>query len=350
MVRKGMSVMVLTIIVAACSLLYEFVLMYASTILLGEAIFYNTIIIGIYLCSLGIGALFAEKIASKKNILAYVELILSIVGSLSVLIIFWVASTSIKLRIIWSQHLYDMSIGSLFQNIASSPLSLTQLFLVSSIPTMFLVIFFAVFIGILSGIELPLLMKMGKQKGMKKEVSRVLFADYIGSFIASIIFPFFLLPKLTIFQISFIVGGINLCAALYLFSKHHSKKALVLVSIIGLMIIFLFIFEPQLREEIDKQMYYHGDGTVILESEQTKYQKISLVQSEDGYKTSLYLNSYLQFTYLSDNSSKKTMFSDLVKIDAHHEVLVHTPLTLSKQKDVVVILGGGDGGGLRLWL
>ena len=65
-------------------------------------------------------------------------------------------------------------------------------------------------IGVLVGLELPLLMRIIKdQLDFKELVSRVLTFDYIGALLASILFPLVLVPKLGLVRSSLAFGLLN---------------------------------------------------------------------------------------------------------------------------------------------
>ena len=78
-------------------------------------------------------------------------------------------------------------------------------------------------IGLLSGLEVPMLLRILKDKLEFKELlSQVLSLDYIGSLIASLLFPLFFVPYLGLIRTSAFFGFVNVLVAigfLYLFLR-----------------------------------------------------------------------------------------------------------------------------------
>src|SRR5436190_428378 len=69
---------------------------------------------------------------------------------------------------------------------------------------------FSLVIGILIGLEIPILMRILKDElDFKKLVARVLALDYVGALVGSLLFPIFLVPKLGLTRTSLIFGMLN---------------------------------------------------------------------------------------------------------------------------------------------
>src|SRR5205085_8481012 len=65
-------------------------------------------------------------------------------------------------------------------------------------------------IGVLVGLELPLLMRIVREHlDFKELVARVLAFDYVGALVASLLFPIFLVPKLGLVRTSLMFGFLN---------------------------------------------------------------------------------------------------------------------------------------------
>ena len=65
-------------------------------------------------------------------------------------------------------------------------------------------------IGVLVGLELPLLMRILKEHvDFDDLVSRVLTFDYIGALVASLLFPILLVPRLGLVRTSLVFGILN---------------------------------------------------------------------------------------------------------------------------------------------
>ena len=75
---------------------------------------------------------------------------------------------------------------------------------------------FVAAIGVLVGLELPILMRLLEgQVAFKDLISRVLTFDYIGALAASLMFPLVLVPKLGLVRSSLAMGCLNAGVALW---------------------------------------------------------------------------------------------------------------------------------------
>ena len=161
------------LIIATCGLVYELLAGTLASYVLGDSVTQFSLIIGIYLFAMGVGAWlsrFLESNLAKRFV--EVELAVALVGG------------------------------------ASAPL----LFLSFARLTGFqLVLYSIVFvIGTLVGLEIPLLMRILKdQLDFKEIVSRVLAFDYIGALLASLLFPLFLVPRMGLVRTSLLIGLLN---------------------------------------------------------------------------------------------------------------------------------------------
>lgn len=70
---------------------------------------------------------------------------------------------------------------------------------------------FIILIGILTGLEIPLLSRIMKDYFSEHaNLANVLSLDYLGALLATLIFPFLLLPILGVFVSSLVFGAINI--------------------------------------------------------------------------------------------------------------------------------------------
>ena len=190
-------------------------------------------------------------------------------------------------------------------------------------------------IGLLVGLELPLLMRLLKEHlDFEDLVSRVLTFDYIGALLASLLFPMFLVPRLGLIRTSLICGILNAAVALwgtYLLRPLLSRRGLrALRGRAGLVIVLLAIAFLK-SEALTTLAEESALGAPIVHAETTAYQRIVLTAHERHFQ--LYLNGHLQF-----NSSDEYRY---------HELLVHPALSPLKSPRHVLVLGGGDGLALR---
>ena len=157
-------------VIATCGLIYELVAGTLASYLLGDSVTQFSTIIGVYLFSMGIGSWLSKYL--DGNLLKWfiqIELLVGLVGGFSVPLLF-----------------------VLFEQVASFRLLLYLL---------------VGFTGALVGLEIPLLMRiLENQITFKDLVSRVFTFDYIGSLLASLVFPLWLVPQLGLVRTSFFFG------------------------------------------------------------------------------------------------------------------------------------------------
>src|SRR5215212_347133 len=167
------------LVIAACGLVYELLAGTVASYVLGDSVTQFSLIIGLYLSALGVGAWLSRFI--DRDLAARfvdVELAVALIGGLSAPMLFLGFA-----RLYWF-----------------------RLFL-------YLVVFA---IGVLVGLELPILMRILKEHlDFKELVSRVLSWDYVGSLLAAVLFPMFLVPRLGLVRTSIVFGLLNAGVALY---------------------------------------------------------------------------------------------------------------------------------------
>ena len=228
-----------TVITACASILYELLLAQSLSTTMGNtALRYNTTI-GIYIASMGFGALFYNKIIKKDVLEEFIrlELILSLVGCLAPV----------------SVLIFDY-----FFNQVSATFNVSFFSLFIQVPLFTLNHLLIIIIGFLSGLELPLLIQMGK-KFDKTRANYVLAFDYLGTLLGAILFPLLILPSFHIFTIGYVVSALNVIVAMialvkFNLEKNYFKKILVFL-------LFLYIFLIFKSDEVNRFLvdtFYFG--------------------------------------------------------------------------------------------
>jgi spermidine synthase len=193
-------------------------------------------------------------------------------------------------------------------------------------------------IGVLVGLELPLLMRIVKDHlDFKELVARVLTFDYIGALAASLLFPLFCVPRLGLVRTSLLFGMANAAVGLW---GTWLLKPLIPGSVLGLRVRAVLallllgagvINAPRLETLAEQDLFPDN----IVHRRDTPYQRIVVTDGKGGFQ--LFLNSRLQF-----NSADEYRY---------HEALVHPAMVLagadSGSPRRVLVLGGGDGLALR---
>lgn len=168
------------LVVAACALVYELLCGTLASYVLGDAVLQFSLVLGTYLFAMGVGAWISKRFEPKaKERYVQAELLLAIVGGLSVP-------------------------GLLFAFGAHVPLR----------PLLYAVVFV---IGVLVGLELPLLVRILRDEGgaaFKDTVARAFAYDYLGALAASLLFPLLLVPRVGLVKTAVITGAVNALVAI----------------------------------------------------------------------------------------------------------------------------------------
>jgi spermidine synthase len=282
--------------IATCGLIYELIAGTLASYLLGDSVTQFSTIIGVYLFAMGIGSYLSKFVQRNEvGVFIQVELLVGLVGGCSAALLF-----------------------ALFAQVSS-----------------FRVLLYAMvtIVGVLVGLEIPLLLRILKDRLEFKElVSQVFTFDYIGALLASLLFPLVLVPHLGLVRSSFLFGALNVAVAVAtarLLRPHVAWSRPLQVA--GILILAAlstgFAFSDRLLAWSEKGAYV---DTVIF-AKSTPYQRIVLTREASDLR--LYLNGNLQFSSRDEYR--------------YHEALVHPGLArLSAPRDVLV-LGGGDGIAVR---
>ncbi len=239
----------LTVIFAFCSIVYQLFIAQTLSSTLGGTNFRYALTIGLYITSMGFAALFSQRFSKVKPLvnLIDVELLLIVAGLLCAPFILLVE----KLRIVLLMSL----------SLATEPLWISApIGMLSHLPILL--------IGVLSGLELPLLMACSKKAkagegGGDEGVFQadILAYDYFGTMLGALIFPFVLLPALGIFGVSFLTTGANAVTAcvLLMVGRHTNPRfgrQAVLCGIAVLLTAVLFWNRDAVQDVTLRNLYF----------------------------------------------------------------------------------------------
>ena len=277
-------------VVAACGLVYELVAGAVSSYLLGDAVTQFSLVIGVFLSSMGVGS-FAAKFIEKDLLRRFVaiEITVGVIGGTS-------------------------SIAMLATSAVAAP--------------WFSVVFFPLCasIGILIGIEIPLLVRMLQSRGRVRDaLSDVLALDYLGALAAAVLFPLVALPFLGIGRASVVFGILNLAVAgagITLLPRPRRTITAALV-VASLLLVSALAYSTRLVGFFEDLLYQDE----VIYAADTPYQRIVLTRWNDDIR--LFLNGHIQFSSIDEAR--------------YHEALVIPALTAADRPVNVLILGGGDG-------
>ncbi len=276
--------------VAGCGLVYELVAGAVASYIMGDAVTQFSLVIGVFLCAMGLGAYLAKFFSGDLlRTFVEIEIWIGLVGGISSVAMFAVSALA---------------------------------------ASVFPVFFFALctLIGVLIGIEIPLLIRILKARATVSEaLSHVLALDYFGALAGAILFPLLVLPYLGLSRSSLVFGLMNLGVAaigLTLLKGRRVGAGLRLAAVFVLLLVTL-VFSSRLVGFMEDLLYQDS----IVYARSTPYQRIVLTRWRDDVR--LYLNGNIQFSSVDEAR--------------YHESLVLPAMAASPRPAAVLILGGGDG-------
>lgn len=228
-----------TLITATCTMIYELILAQTLSSVMGNTAFRYSVTIGLYIAAMGLGAMLVDKF-SKKNDLHYfvqVELYLAILGASSP----WIV-------LIADSILQGLSAQGTINYFALGPQIISNVINHGVI----------ILIGFLAGLELPLLMRIGKTQNIDSSV-KVLSMDYLGTTLGAILFPLVLFPNLNLFTMAYIFSLINTVVAFQVARKFKSRGSYKIMAFIWcLFLIFLLVNSETLNQALVNYFYVRG--------------------------------------------------------------------------------------------
>src|SRR5512143_3498275 len=233
--------------IASCGLVYELVAGTLASYLLGDSVTQFSLVIGVYLTSMGAGA-FLSRFLTRGIARRFVEaeIAVALVGGLSAPVLFFAFSS----------------------------------------PRWFSPVFFGlvVLIGVLVGLEIPLMMRLLKDVVVFKDlVAQVLTFDYLGALAASVLFPLLLLPRLGLVRTAVLFGLLNVAVAFWsirLFREQIGGPGglLARASFVTGLLLLAFASAGQLTNLAEEQQY--ADEVVVAKT--SAYQRIVVTRNRAG--------------------------------------------------------------------
>ena len=280
-------------IVAACGLVYELAAGALASYVLGDSVLQFSTVIGTYLFAMGVGS-WASRFFERQLPAHFlrIELLVALAGGFMPTLLF---------------------IANAYQ-----PAGFRAL--------LYLLVFA---VGVLVGIEIPLVMRILKRNvGLRELVSQVLTFDYLGALAVSIAFPIVLVPQLGLVRTGLLFGLMNAAVAAWALRvfRHELRRAAehgVAAAATFAVLLGGFAYAQQITTLAEDKFYQ--DPVVFAAT--SPYQRIVVTHGHAGYR--LFLNGNLQFAERDEYR--------------YHEALVHPAMSAQGAARKVAILGGGDG-------
>ncbi len=291
-----LALFITVLLIAACGLVYELIAGTLASYLLGDSILQFSTVIGTYLFAMGIGS-WLSRFIHRGLIPRFIaiELMVGIVGGFSSSILFLAFAYTEAFRLL-----------------------------------LYLVV---MLIGILVGLEIPLLMRILKDRlEFRDLVANVLTFDYLGALGASLVFPLVLVPHLGLVRGALLFGIINTLVALWstwLFRDQLPRVGVTRAACLAVLVLLGAGMAGAERITAMAEENLYADDIILTRT--TAYQRIVVTRWKDDLR--LFLNSHLQFSSRDEYR--------------YHEALVHPGLGVTKTRKMVLVLGGGDGLAVR---
>ena len=288
-------------VLGACGMIYELIAGAVASYLIGNSIRQYSLVIGAFLAAMGLGAYLTQWLHRRLlTTFLLVQLAVGILGGFSALVIY--ASFA---------HIDDVT--PVVLGITAS-------------------------IGALVGMEIPLVTRILRKRAiLRVTIAEVLTLDYLGALLASIAFPFIVLPFLGLIRAALAFGALNVLIATFgtaLFWRElPSRRQLagLNAAALGLLLVGVVLAEDA-TSWLEDRLYQDE----IIHAENTPYQRVVVTRWRDDIR--LHLDGHLQFS----SADEYRYHESLVLPAAAAAAAADSDLPLR-----VLVLGGGDGLAVR---
>ncbi len=215
-------VLLAVFVCAACGLVYELTLIAVADHLVGDTVTQTSVVLSFMVFAMGIGSLAAKRLRTRASLgFGLLEAALALVGGTSTLVLFAV-----------------------------------QLWFGEIRPVLFA---FALVIGFLIGMEMPLLMTLIqriRRQDAGGAVADLSAADYVGALLGGLAFPFLLLPHLGRLNAALLTGVVNAVAGgavvLWLFHRDLTRRGRALLVTVSAAVVVALAASVTLGASLDE--------------------------------------------------------------------------------------------------
>lgn len=289
---EGLPLLMTVFVAAVCGLVYELLAGTLSSYLLGDSVTQFSLVIGLFLTSMGVGS-YLSKFIQDQLLKRLIQI--------------------------------EFTVGAIGGTMAAIGFA-TFAFTSAYVP---ILIGLVVMIGILVGMEIPLVIRILQgSRQLDVTLAQVMSLDYVGALLASLAFPFLILPELGLVRGGFLVGLLNVLIGLYLVYKVKGPKStLQPLKLTGWCLSLSMVVGAVLAETATRHFEDQLYQDEIIFAQTTNAQRVIVTRWRDDFR--LYLNGHLQFSSTDEYR--------------YHEALVHPAMLSPGPVSRVLILGGGDG-------
>ncbi len=330
LIRHDILLMGIMMILAACGLIYEYLLSHYAGRVLGimETTIYA--MIGLMIVAMGVGAWCAKWFKNPYSAFAWLEVTIALIGCTATLIIAaMIAITGLLPQLL--SETYNLPPDTVIRGGIIAQLQLLSRFMP----------YVAGFIlGLFIGMEIPLIARVREDvygRHLENNVGTIYGADYIGAGIGAVVWVTLML-SLDITLAAVWTALLNVIAGFIFLWRYwpHIKRPKLLVTLhVCLMLMLLVIADSGARWMSDFSNVLYRDNVIFRQN--TNFQNITFTQRSFGSREKpvldMYLNGRLQFSSFDET--------------IYHSMLTYPVLAASARHDNILIIGGGDGLALR---
>ncbi|WP_144392266.1 polyamine aminopropyltransferase [Pleionea sediminis] len=317
-------------VLAACGLIYEYLLSHYAGRVLGvmESTIYA--MIGLMIVAMGLGAWAAKWFKSPYSVFAWLEATIALIGCTATLVIAGAIALTGRLPELISSA-YNLPPDTVISGGVFEQLQVISRYLP----------YFAGFVlGLFIGMEIPLIARVREDvygQHLENNVGTIYGADYIGAGFGAVIWITLML-SMDITVAAIWTALFNVLAGFLFLWRYWKKikfpKALAALHV-GLLALLIVIADSGARWMSDFSNVLYRDRVVY--QTQTRFQNITFTQRSFGSRQQpvidMYLNGRLQFSSFDET--------------IYHAMLTYPALLASARQDNVLVIGGGDGLAVR---
>lgn len=329
LVRQDVLLLGIMMVLAACGLIYEYLLSHYAGRVLGmmEATIYG--MIGLMIVSMGLGAWAAKWCKNPYTTFAWLEAAIAFLGCTSILVIAGaIALTRTLPDLIAANYTLPPDV-----TIAGGFLAQLQEL------TLYLPYLFGFVLGVLIGMEIPLIARVREHiygKHLENNVGTIYGADYIGAGIGALIWIYLML-SMEITKAAVWTALLNVIAGTIFLWRYWSniiRPGLLLAVHLALFVMLIVIADSGARWMTHFASVLYTDK--VTYQTQTRFQHITFTErsySGKGQVVDMYLSGRLQFSSLDEQ--------------IYHGMLVYPAMLAAARPEHVLVIGGGDGLAVR---
>jgi spermidine synthase len=328
-VRQDVLLLGIMMVLAACGLIYEYLLSHYAGRILGmmEATIYG--MIGLMIVAMGLGAWAAKWCKNPYTTFAWLEAAIAFLGCSSILVIAGAIAFTQKLPDLIAAN-YTLPPDVVLQG---GPIEQLQTF------STYLPYVFGFVLGVLIGMEIPLIARVREHvygKHLENNVGTIYGADYIGAGIGALVWIYFML-SMEITKAAVWTALLNVIAGTIFLWRYWAsiiKPGLLLMVHLLLFAMLIVIADSGARWMTHLASVLYTDQ--VTYQTQTRFQHITFTErsyGSQGRALDMYLNGRLQFSSLDEQ--------------IYHGMLVYPAMMSVARAGRILVIGGGDGLAVR---